>query len=392
MIFDNLDIKDIEKIIFAINKLLKEGYDKDFIAKKLNSLNIAQDEFIELFSIAKARIKGKEKFKDSSKMFFNLNDLRFSTPNIVADYRAGRLKCNAIVDLCSGAGMQAIAFSKICEKVYSVEIDARKVEYAKRNADVFDVRNIEFVCGDVLDDRIIDKIKKIKPDIIFCDPERLASESERKIENLTIVKNIIERYSKICPRICIEVPPQISPDKIGLNCEKEYLSVDGELNRLDLYFGKLMKNKISAVGLPSCERLASSADKLKFAEKKDAFKYIYDVDKAVLKAELIDELGFVLGSGFFIFKKLKKNLFLTSNKKIDSKFLQGFEVLANIRNDNKIIVDYLNRLNAREVVLRGEIPESSYWGLRKSFENKLNGTERFYLFLFDFNVLICRKI
>lgn len=392
MIFEKYSDKDIEKIIFDINKFLKKGYDKDYIFRGLKDFKINNSDFFELFEIARARIKGKEKFKDSDKMFFSLEDLRFSTPEIVADYRAKRLKCPVIVDLCSGIGSQAIAFSRICDKVYSIEIDKRKVEYAKRNAAVFDVDNVEFICGDVLDDGIVDKIEKIKPNIIFCDPERMASESERRIENLTIVKNIIERYSKICPQICIEVPPQISPDKINLDCEKEYVSIDGELNRLDLYFGRLMKNEVSVVSLPSCEKLASSADKLKFVEKENAFKFIYDVDRAVLKAGLIDELGFVLGSGFFIFKRLKKNLFLTSNKKIDNKFLQCFEVVASVKNDNKIIVDYLNRLNSREVVLRGEIPESSYWGLRKSFENKLNGTERFYLFLFDFNALICRKI
>ena len=34
--------------------------------------------------LARARLKGKEKFKDASKLFFNLSDLRFATPDVVA--------------------------------------------------------------------------------------------------------------------------------------------------------------------------------------------------------------------------------------------------------------------------------------------------------------------
>lgn len=392
MIFDKYDNKEIGKALFEIDGLLKKGYDQHFIIKELKGLNIDSESFIELFSIAKARIKGKEKFKDSSQMFINLEDLRFSTPDFIASYRAKRLKCSVIVDLCSGIGSQSIAFARECKKVYSIEVDPRKVEYAKRNAALFGIENIEFICGDVLDTKVISQLAKAKVDVIFCDPERLPSEAERKIENITIVSSILEKYTKICSNMGIEVPPQISPDKIDYECEKEYLSVDGDLNRLNLYFGKLKKEEIIVVSLSSEEKLVSGGKKLKLSEKAKNLRYIYDVDKAVLKAGLLEELNFILGKGFYVFKRLKKNLFLTSDSRVNNAFLQGFEVVQSTENFGDKVLNSLRDLNAKDVILRGEIPESSYWGLRKSFESKLNGTEKFYLFIFDIDALICRKI
>ena len=374
MVLDNTEV-----ILNEIISYLKKGYDKNYISKELK---ITDEELIE---IACARLKGKEKFKDAGKLFMTLNDLRFATSEEIADYRAKRLKCDTIVDLCSGIGSQSIAFSKQCKKVYSIEIDPRKIEYAKKNAALYGIKNIEFVCADVLD------FDLKKADIIFCDPERLPAETERKLENIKIVSDIIKKYSKITKNICIEVPPQISPDKIDFDCGKEYISVEGELNRLNLYFGDLKKNDISVVSLPSYERLVSSDKAPKVKDKKENLKYIYDVDKAVLKSGLINELVSTLGAEAFVFNRLKKNLFLTSSKKISNPFLQRFEVVKSMIYFEEKIIETLRDLNAKEVVLRGNISEGSYWGLRKSFENKLNGQERFHLFIFGNDVLICRK-
>lgn len=354
--------------------------------------------------LVRARVKGKEKFMDANKLFFTLSDLRFATPDFIANYRAKRLKCSVIVDLCSGCGFQTIAFAKTCKKIISVEIDSRKIEYARKNADVYGLKNIEFILGDAVS---VDVIKKIsKADVVFCDPERLPSEEERKIENIKIVGEIIKKYSKITKNIAIEVPPQLTPDKIEFDCEREYISFNSELNRLTLYFGKLKKNNVSAVSLPSEERIFEG--KKKRLDYSRALKYIYDVNKAVLKANLVEELAFNIEKDIFmlenrncfqhpkntpifaIFKKIKKNLFLTSDNNISSVFLTGFLVLDNVNIRN--VADSLKNNNAKSVILRGEIPEQDYWKLRNSFESGLTGSDVLYLFIFGDNALVCRKL
>lgn len=357
--------------------------------------------------LARARVKGREKFKDAPKLFFNLSDLRFATPDSVADYRAKRLKCPIIVDLCAGVGMQSIAFARECDSVISVEIDSRKVEYARRNAAVYGLKNIEFICGDAVSNDVVEMITKA--DIVFCDPERLAAENERRIENIAIIKEILNKYSQLTKNIAIEVPPQISPDKISFDCEKEYLSVDRKLNRLTLYFGMLKRYDVSAVSLPSEERIFKG-EKKKLEESENILKYLYDVDKAVLKAGLAEELAFKLEKDVFmlenrncfqhpkntpifaIFKRTKKNLFLTSDSNISNVFLNEFLVLDNVASNDFEIIEALKKLNAKEIILRAEVPPEDYWAVRNKFEEQLVGSFKVHLFLFEDCALVCKKL
>ena len=164
--------------------------------------------------------------------------MRFATPDVVAEYRASRLKCNVIADFGCGIGGQSMAFAKFCKKVYAIDNDERKIEYAKRNADVRELKNIEFINSDFLDEKLKNKIKDA--DIIFCDPSRAAEEKERNMGSVApIIDNILKSYPGM--DFAIEIPPQIEPEKIDYKCEKEYISLDFALNRLTLYFKKLKK-------------------------------------------------------------------------------------------------------------------------------------------------------
>ncbi|WP_269850008.1 hypothetical protein [Methanosarcina horonobensis] len=52
-------------------------------------------------------------------------------------------------------------------------------------------------------------------------------------------------------------PHQMPPERIPFDCEKEYISLDGQLNRLTLYFGGLKQYDRLAVALPAGEGLVS---------------------------------------------------------------------------------------------------------------------------------------
>ena len=114
-IFNIYSEKEIEEKIKLICNLIEKKL------KDVEILNKLDFEFKEkLLSIARARIKNErehEKFIDAK--YFNEADLRFSTPKIIADYRANKLKCNKIADLCSGIGMQASAFTKTSKEVFA---------------------------------------------------------------------------------------------------------------------------------------------------------------------------------------------------------------------------------------------------------------------------------
>ena len=148
------------------------------------------------------------------------------------------------------------------QKVIAIEVDKRKHEYAKQNAKILGIKNIEFINNDAL------KLEKIpKADIIFCETEREAEEKERKIENIKPdIKKLLKKYEKTTKDVCIELPPQIKD--IPFDCEIEYLSVNHELNRLNLYFGELKKCKLSAVIAETGERLEGGRNSVSVSLRK----------------------------------------------------------------------------------------------------------------------------
>lgn len=309
---------------------------------------------------------------------------------MVADYRAERLKCKIIADLGCGIGFQTLAFAKTCQKVYAVEIDERKLELAKKNAESLEIKNVVFILGDALDPKIINQIKDAE--IIFCDPERLAGEEERKIETIQPdIQKLLELYSKITDQIALEFPPQIKKIEFAgkFGCEKEYMSLNGNLNRLNLYFGKLKTAEFSAVVLPEKEMLAGDGkQKIKSTEKLQ--RYFYEIDPAVVKSNLIAKLA----------KNTKtqlafetKSSFLTAETKVESHFFRNsYEAIEPCDFDDKTIIEILKKNKAGKVIIRFEVDPKDYWKVRNSYERKLDGTETFSLFKFGELAVIARNI
>ncbi len=74
-----------------------------------------------------------------------------------------------VFDLYSGTGTIAQMMAPVARKVIGVEIVEEAVEAAKRNAELNELHNCEFIAGDVL--KVIDEIEE-KPDLIILDPPR----------------------------------------------------------------------------------------------------------------------------------------------------------------------------------------------------------------------------
>ncbi len=362
------NIKETENQIAKAETLLKQGIPKEKIAI---ALKIPE----EICEIASARLRNEKTGKTSHKnLYITLNDLRFATNEVVAKYRARRLKCDAIIEIGSGIGLQSIELAKTCKKVIAIEIDERKVEYAKKNAALLKINNIEFIHGDAL--KVISKIKKA--DIVFCETEREAEEKERSIESIKpdIIK-IIKEYGKITRDICIEVPPQMQD--IKLECEREYLSVNHELNRLNLYFGKLKKCDISSVVAETGDRLEDEGKKLKESRP---LSYLYEADGAVKRAGIEIPLKGLFHCGEF----------LTSEKMLSSPFFKSvFEIKAKCRGIKSIFSE-LKKAGCGKVVLRIKISPEKYWEERKKYENELEGSETCHLFSSKDEMMVCKKI
>ncbi len=393
--------------IAKIKKLIVEN--RTFKIKNLLR-HFKREELEELKSIAKAQLKAEKLFDKGFKMLLNEQDLRFTTPQLIADYRTSRLKKTLgrirIVDLCSGIGSQTISFAKQLKRVLAVEIDPRKVEYSKKNIQHLNLRNTTVIKGDIFDEKIIEKIKEFRPEVIFCDPQRKTQGIRN--EELDLIMKIIKTYSKITKNLVIEVPPfldtrklrQECNEKLKLDFESEYLSVESKLRRTTLYFSTLKESDYSVVELPSKRiiKVNTKEDDTVIEEVNEPLRFLIEPNPALTRASVIHKLL----KNVFVLEKAR-NLILTSNYKIDDEQLKQFFEQYNIlfKKKTKELMDEetlkkLQELKARYVVLKQSIKPEEYWKIRNYYEEKLEGTKHenkiLYLFYLKNNLIIAELI
>jgi SAM-dependent methyltransferase len=336
--------------------------------------------------------RDKRTVKFTKPIVSNKEGLQLATPEIVAKYIAKRLKTDIIADLGCGIGGQVIFFARECRKVYAVDKDPEKLEYARENCRLYGVDNVEFILGDALSDEVKEKVSDA--DIIFSDPARPLSEKERTLETLKPpITEIIRIYSDIIPDLAFHAPPQMPPERLKLDCEREYLSLNGQLNRLTLYMGSLKCCDRSAVVLPGAERLClSGAPKIR---ESSLCEYVYEPEPSVLKAGLVDELAGILAKEqkeVFFFKTDERRTLLTSPMLIESLFFKDTYRTVG-RTDNMVkLKGMLISEKAKNVVLRLDIDPGKYWDMRKTLEEGLKGTRTLHVFGFGNDLIVCEKL
>ena len=324
---------------------------------------------------------------------------RFATPEVVAKYRAERLKCSTIVEIGSGIGGQTFAFSKTCKKVIAIEINKEFSKILKDNLEKLNIKNVQVLQADALSKETIQQIKKEKPDVIFCDTER-EEFGERTLDSIKPnLKEIIKSFSPVTKKIAIEIPPftkteELENFKKSEDFEREFLSLNGKLNRLTLYFNELKTSEVSVVSLPSKERISSNEKIINNTPPKaskvdvNSYQYLYLIDPSIILANLVNALSSKLKSEILL---LQDKPYLLSNEKLSSPFLESYKILSVCENKFDVILKQLKELHAGKVIIRYKIPPESYWNERNKYENKLQGNTEIHIFA-DKTVFLCEKI
>ncbi len=60
------------------------------------------------------------------------------TPERIAEHTAHLCACDIVIDAFCGVGGNAIQFALVCARVIAVDIDPKKIEFARHNAEVCD--------------------------------------------------------------------------------------------------------------------------------------------------------------------------------------------------------------------------------------------------------------
>ncbi len=102
----------------------------------------------------------------------DMEGLRYATHEVVAKYRAERLKefdVKSIADVSCGIGIQLIFYAMKVKRAYGIDIDPLKIEFARRNAEKYGVSNIEFINADSLSP---ETVERVDAEVVFSDPAR----------------------------------------------------------------------------------------------------------------------------------------------------------------------------------------------------------------------------
>ena len=126
-------------------------------------------------------------FKISPLSFYQVNPIQAEKLYKIGVEAAEITKEDIVFDLYCGIGTISLFLSQYAKKVYGIEIVKEAVEMAKENAQLNQVKNIEFIQGDV--ESVLENLlnrQKVIPDIIIIDPPRKGLDNN-SIENILMV-------------------------------------------------------------------------------------------------------------------------------------------------------------------------------------------------------------
>lgn len=321
--------------------------------------------------------------KFSKKIFSDKEGYESATPEIVADYRASRLKCRTALDCCCGIGGDTIALAKHCEKVVSVDKSAERIAMARRNAALYGLKNVRFINSDIFKC----DLKAIGADIAFADPQR-RRDGERvnsPQDTEPSITKLIPVLSKHFDGFCIEAP---STAEMRYDCEREYVSWDSRKGKreciLSLYFGSLNKCGISSVVLPSMERIEVSEPCTEEMGAEAPMSYLYEpkvcIERAGIRKDLAKKMGCTLYGPF-----------LASDSAIDSSFFENSFKFLTICDKNRL-TEELNGFDVGKIVLRAKLQPDEHERMKKGIEEKLSGTKKLHVFSHGENFLVCESL
>jgi len=334
-----------------------------------------------LIDVARTRKRSREKFENGASLFFTSEGLRWATPGSAADHCSKRLAREMVMDISCGQGGQILSLSRNCKEVIGIDIDPLNCLLGILNCSATGVENVCMVHGNCMHP---ESVEMAKPGCaVFSDPARPPTSTERTLDEIVPdPRMLMEVYGEITGGMCFEVPPYISLEQVDFPCEAEYVSLEGRLNRLNLYTGDLIRDERSSVVLPDGERIGGVPGpyrKMKETEIRTG-DLIYEVDPSVVKAGLQNELGEVIGIPVFFLEMDERRTMMTAGEKITSPFLKsGYRVLATGVQEEDIL-PALRKVGAGRVTLRYEIDPIEYWNTRNSIQSELDGKRKVHLF------------
>jgi hypothetical protein len=352
----DLDAKaDVLKLVSALRA---EGYDPGLVAAVLSQ--------------AKLRRRARKKFGDfTDGMLFTEDGLEQASRLQAAALHAGRFRgagISQVADLGCGLGAESMAMGAIDLNVRAFEIDEVTAALAVFNLGAFD--NVEVEQADIT------TLDLSQFEALFFDPARreLDGKGERATRKFDPTQfspnfNWVLEQARTKPT-GIKLGPGHPHEAIAQDAEAQWLSIDGDLVELALWFGEVKRPKVAraatVVNSTGRHEIVSETFESEPADVSALKKFIYEPDNAVVRSHLIADLAREVGASLIS----REIAYLSSDREIDSPMMRGFRVIDEMAFDRKKLKAYLREQNigTLEIKKRGVdvVPEQ----LRKEMSLK----------------------
>lgn len=364
-----------DDVLGAVTNLRKQGLDADLVAQIVTQLRL--------------RFRAKSKFGEfASQMLFTEAGLEQASRLAVAAHHAARFRehgITSVTDLGCGIGADSLAFASIGLAVTAIEKDPETAALAAYNLAAFENVKVEIADAETFEP---------ESQALWFDPARrnleTKTESRQMVSPADFSPNLdfVFEQSRQKPT-GVKLGPAFPHELIPEDCEAQWVSHQGDLVELTLWFGTLGTKGRSALMLGETSHQLS-AEEIELAAVDELGSYLYEPDPSLIRSGLMGNLANQLG----LWSVSAGIAYLSGSELISNPWLKTYEVLEVLPLDEKRLAAWCreNDIGVVEIKKRGVdiTPEA----LRPKL--KLKGTGAVTMILTKVGdarrALICRPI
>jgi hypothetical protein len=313
---------------------------------------------------AKLRRRAVAKFGPfADRMIFTEPGLEQASRLSVAALHTNRFRqagITQVADLGCGIGAESLALASLDIEVKAFEVDEVTAAVATYNLSPFENAFVE--------QADVTKLDLAKFEGLFFDPARrelggpARERASRKFDPAAFSPSfdfVMKAAAK--KPTGVKFGPGHPHEGIPDDAEAQWVSVDGDLVELSLWFGAVARSNVKRSALliaggTKHEITSESAERMD-APIGDLGSYVYEPDNSVVRSHLIGQLAEVIDAKLFA----PEIAYLTNDMPIESPWLKSYRVLDNLVFDRKKLKAYLRERNigTLEIKKRGSdiVPE-----------------------------------
>lgn len=264
------------------------------------------------------------KFPQAHQMYFTRPALEQASNWDTACYRASRMAgFTSYLDLGCSIGGDTLALAEQGH-VFGLELDALRLAMAQANALAAGMsENISLIQADLMRPLPV----RFQPAMAwFCDPARRSGERRlRSVHTYQPPLTVVQEWLAACPAGAVKLSPGVRLEEVtSYAAEVEFISLRGQLKEAILWFGPFRQAERRATLLPAQRSLYRRAEDPPCPPLplSDPQGYLYEPDPAILRAGLVQELGWQIGAA-----QMDEDIaYLTSDRLVQTPFARSWRI------------------------------------------------------------------